>query len=91
MNSLRPRKKHERHKENKGICNDIILNAVNDFHVMYHLRYACLMKILYIYNLDCPLSKGNQALYPKFERPNRKISKSENFLTAVKNWCVQLT
>ena len=41
--------------------------------------------------LDCPLSKGNQAPHPKFERPNRKILKSKICLTSVKNWCVQLT
>ena len=41
--------------------------------------------------LDYPLSKGNQAPYLKFERPNGKISESNFFLTLVKNWCVQLT
>ena len=39
----------------------------------------------------CPLSKGNQAPHPKFEKPNGKNGKSKNFLTSVKNWCVQLT
>ena len=31
--------------------------------------------ILDLCNLDCPLSKGNQAPYPKFERRNGKILK----------------
>ena len=39
----------------------------------------------------CPLSKGNQALHLKFERPNGKFLESKNFLTSVKNLCVQLT
>ena len=31
------------------------------------------------YSLDCPLSKGNQAPHPKFERPNGKKQKIQNF------------
>ena len=27
--------------------------------------------------VDCPLSKGNQAAHPKFERPNGKNTKSK--------------
>ena len=34
--------------------------------------------------------KGNQPPIQKFERPNRKMPKSKNFLTSVKNWCPQL-
>ena len=34
--------------------------------------------------VDCPLSKGNQAPHPKFERSNGKILKSKFFLTSVK-------
>ena len=29
--------------------------------------------------LDCPSSKGNQAPHPKFERPNGKKHKIQNF------------
>ena len=32
-----------------------------------------------------PLSKGNQAPHPKFERPHGKILKSKFFLTSVNN------
>ena len=35
--------------------------------------------------------KGNPAPIQKFERPIRKISKSQKILTLVKNWCPQLT
>ena len=42
-------------------------------------------------HLDCPLSKGNQAGTPKIEKPNKKNTKSKNYLKSVKNWCVQLT
>ena len=31
--------------------------------------------------IDCPLSKGNQAPQPKFERPNGKNTKSKIFLS----------
>ena len=41
--------------------------------------------------LDCPLSKGNCAPNPKFERPNGKNTKSKKFLKSVQNWCAQLT
>ena len=43
------------------------------------------------YIVDCPLSKGNHAPNPKFERPNGKNTKSKVFLKLVKNWCGQLT
>ena len=41
--------------------------------------------------VDCPLSEGNQAAHPKFERPNGKNTKSKSFFESVKNWCGQLT
>ena len=47
------------------------------------------MKDTLIVNWNTP--KGNQALIQKFKRHNRKIPKSEFFLTSVKNWCPQLT
>ena len=40
--------------------------------------------------LGCLLSKGNQAITPKFERPNGKNTKSKIFLKSVQNWCAQL-
>ena len=43
------------------------------------------------YRLGCPLSKGNQANHPKFERPNEKNTKCKFFLKSVQNWSVQLT
>ena len=48
------------------------MNTLNQWHVQ----------------LDCPLSKGNQAPHLKFERPYGKISGSKKVL---KNWCVPLT
>ena len=41
--------------------------------------------------IGCLFSKGNQAITPKFERPNGKNMKSKFFLKSVKNWCHQLT
>ena len=41
--------------------------------------------------LNWNTSKGNQVLNQKFDRPNRKMPKSKNILTSVKNWCPQLT
>ena len=41
--------------------------------------------------VECPLSEGNQAAHPKFERGNGKNTKSKIFLKSVKNWCLQLT
>ena len=41
--------------------------------------------------LGCLLSKGNQAITPKFESPNGKNTKSKIFLKSVQNWCLQPT
>ena len=41
--------------------------------------------------VGCLSSKGNQAINPKFERPNGKNTKSKIFLKSVQNLCAQLT
>ena len=45
------------------------------------------IKFLTLCALDCPLSKGNQANHPKFERPNGKNTKSNFFFKSVQSLC----
>ena len=48
-------------------------------------------KVWHREEISCLLSKGNKANHPKFERTNRKNTKSKFFLKSVQNWCAQLT
>ena len=43
---------------------ELLYNFLNGKWLVYGIEYV------HTFNLDCPLSKGNQAATPKIERPN---------------------
>ena len=62
----------------------LVGGSKNQVHLQYlgtssWVQYDMEHQEISVSTLDCPLSKGNQANHPKFERPNGKNTKSKSF------------
>ena len=87
QNFLWSKSKSSYWEKRKNLVSVFLLLAYDRWGISVPLSFkSCIWWLV-----DCPLSEGNQAANPKFERHNGKNTKSTFFFKSVKNWCGQLT